>query len=255
MAALRAEAAAAERRLEEERGAHAEARRSFVAREAELEAGLADSAAALTAMQRSLDDRTRRCTQAEQRALSAEQRADALAQDLALQSARCLARKAYISPYAFSLIHSEWVLALPAGSVSVESPATAKNGFCAFLTWKKLNVPVCWCRMESAGSQALPGTQQDAGEVDALRRTIGEQGAALQEAAAQRQAAEDWARRLQQDVDRLSSELHEAGPASDLQRQFREVTAPRSSLLFVLVLAHVTRFGGWYLMPLVHDIF
>lgn len=94
VAALRTEAAAAERRLEEERGAHAEARRSFVAREAELEAGLADSAAALTAMQRSLDDRARRCAQAEQRALSAEQRADALAQDLASQAqltARCAA--------------------------------------------------------------------------------------------------------------------------------------------------------------------
>lgn len=94
MAALRAEAAAAEQRLEEERAAHAEARRSFVAREAELEAGLAESAAALSSMQRSLDDRARRCAAAEQRALSADQRADALARDLASHQAELTARSA-----------------------------------------------------------------------------------------------------------------------------------------------------------------
>ncbi len=92
MAALRAEAAAAEQRLEEERAAHAEARRSFVAREAELEAGLAESAAALSGMQRSLDDRARRCEAAEQRAVSAEQRADALAQSLASHQAELTTR-------------------------------------------------------------------------------------------------------------------------------------------------------------------
>lgn len=110
MAALRAEAAAAERRLDEERAAHAEARRGFVAREAELEAGLADSAAALTAMQRSVDDKNRRAAQAEQRALSAEQRADELARELASQQAQLSARSVAqsISPACSVLGLAHW---------------------------------------------------------------------------------------------------------------------------------------------------
>lgn len=83
-----------------------------------------------------------------------------------------------------------------------------------------------WCRTDGAGSQGVPDPQHDAVEVETLRKALEEQGAALQEAAAQRQAAEERARRLQQDVERLSVELHESGPASDLQRQFREVNVP-----------------------------
>ena len=51
--------------------------RRFVAREAELEASMGESAAALAAMQRSLEDRTRRATAAEERlsALEAEKTA------------------------------------------------------------------------------------------------------------------------------------------------------------------------------------
>jgi len=62
-------------------------------------------------------------------------------------------------------------------------------------------------------------------EVEALSRTVHEQAAALQEASAQRHAAEERAKRLQLEADRLSNELRDTGPASDLQRQFREVPA------------------------------
>ena len=65
LAALRREVAAAEQRVQEERDAHASARSTFVAREAELEANLAEAGAALAAMQRSVDDKSTRCAAAE----------------------------------------------------------------------------------------------------------------------------------------------------------------------------------------------
>lgn len=87
-------------------------------------------------------------------------------------------------------------------------------------------------RGDSAGNQGHLG-QSHAAEVEALSKAVEGQKAAVQEATAQRQAAEDRARRLQQEVDRLSSELQEAGPASDLQRQFREVRHRLSQLSLV----------------------
>lgn len=64
-------------------------------------------------------------------------------------------------------------------------------------------------------------------QLQALRAAFAEQQAALESAIAQRQSSEGLASRLQKEVDRLSAELHETGPASDLQRQFREVCMPR----------------------------
>jgi hypothetical protein len=90
--ALRFEIASAERRLEEERAAHAAARRSFVAREAELEATISESAAALTAMQRALDDRARKCAAAEERAEALEQQNARTSQKLASAESACRAK-------------------------------------------------------------------------------------------------------------------------------------------------------------------
>lgn len=92
MAALRAEIASAEQRLEGERAAHDAARRGFVARESELEATIAESAAALTAMQRSLDDKARRCAAAEEHAQQLEQQNAGLARDMASRQADAQAR-------------------------------------------------------------------------------------------------------------------------------------------------------------------
>jgi septal ring factor EnvC (AmiA/AmiB activator) len=88
LAALRGEVAAAERRLQEERDAHAGARRTFVAREAELEANLSESGAALAAMQRTLGDRGARCAAAEERAAGLQQERDQLAAQLAALQAQ-----------------------------------------------------------------------------------------------------------------------------------------------------------------------
>ena len=81
---------------------------------------------------------------------------------------------------------------------------------------------VVLCRRDIPGNEGDSG-QSQAAEVEVLSKALQGQQAAVQEATAQRQAAEDRASRLQQEVERLSSELQEAGPASDLQRQFREV--------------------------------
>lgn len=82
IAALRDEVATAERRLEEEQSSHADARRRFVAREAELEANASEGAAALTGMQRALEERSRRAAAAEECAAALEAETAALAGSL-----------------------------------------------------------------------------------------------------------------------------------------------------------------------------
>ncbi|KAK9825360.1 hypothetical protein WJX81_003665 [Elliptochloris bilobata] len=90
LAALREEVAAAEARAEEERAVAANARRTAARRETELEAGLAESAQALTGMQRTLDEKSRRLAAAEARAeqaAAAAAAAEAAAAELRAQQA------------------------------------------------------------------------------------------------------------------------------------------------------------------------
>lgn len=92
LAALRGEVVAAERRLQEERDAHANARRTFVAREAELEANLSESGAALAGMQRVLEDKSGRCASAEERMAEVEHERNGLAAKLAAVQAQLASR-------------------------------------------------------------------------------------------------------------------------------------------------------------------
>eukprot|EP00884_Botryococcus_braunii_P015895 jgi/Botrbrau1/298/Bobra.0022s0264.1 len=70
--AMREEVSAVEARLEEERAAHARTRREFTAREQQMEVGVAESASALTEMQRNLSERTRKLDAAEARVTNLE---------------------------------------------------------------------------------------------------------------------------------------------------------------------------------------
>eukprot|EP00897_Mesotaenium_endlicherianum_P010097 jgi/Mesen1/9115/ME000058S08603 len=65
--ALREELAAAERRLEDERGAHAATRQAAVEREVQLEQRMTDGDAALTRMQRFVDERTQKASDLEEK--------------------------------------------------------------------------------------------------------------------------------------------------------------------------------------------
>ncbi len=73
----------------------------------------------------------------------------------------------------------------------------------------------------AALQQQPPAT---AAELVALQKAHKEQSAALQAATQQLSAAQEHNGSLQEEVDRLSSAARESSQASDLQRQFREVT-------------------------------
>jgi predicted nucleic acid-binding Zn-ribbon protein len=62
-------------------------------------------------------------------------------------------------------------------------------------------------------------------ELLSLKKAFAEQRAALEAAVAQRQVAEDSVLQLQEELNRLRTEMQQTGPASDLQRQFREVAS------------------------------
>lgn len=72
------------------------------------------------------------------------------------------------------------------------------------------------------GRQAQAPSPSGAAPAD-WQQVHGEQQAALQAVTAQLQAAQEHNASLQEEVDRLSSEAREAGQASELQRQMREV--------------------------------
>ena len=77
------------------------------------------------------------------------------------------------------------------------------------------------CRQAHAPSPSTAAS--DAAPAD-WRQVQSEQQATLQAVTAQLQAAQEHNASLQEEVDRLSSEVRETGQASELQRQFREVT-------------------------------
>lgn len=81
----------------------------------------------------------------------------------------------------------------------------------------------------SAGAPAAPADWQ---------QVHSEQQATLQAATAQLQAAKAHNASLQEEVDRLSSEVRETGQASELQRQMREVNCSMMLALFMLMRVH-----------------
>lgn len=80
IATLRKEVEVAEATLEEERKAHAAARRASAAREHELDATVADAAASLAEMQRMVDERTSKAAVAEERCRELEHEVETLSQ-------------------------------------------------------------------------------------------------------------------------------------------------------------------------------
>jgi len=86
-ATLRKEIEAAETTLEEERKAHAAARRASALREHELDTSVAEAAASLTSMQRLVEERTAKLTVAEERCRELEHEIDNLGQRIAAAEA------------------------------------------------------------------------------------------------------------------------------------------------------------------------
>ena len=85
---LRKEIEAAEATLEEERKAHAAARRVSATREQELDATVADAAASLAEMQRIVDERTAKAAVVEERCRELEHELDAVSQKVIAAEAR-----------------------------------------------------------------------------------------------------------------------------------------------------------------------
>jgi hypothetical protein len=85
---LRKEIEAAEATLEEERKAHAAARRASAMREQELDSSVAEAAASLTAMQRLVEERTSKAAVAEERCRELEHEVENVGQRLAAAEAR-----------------------------------------------------------------------------------------------------------------------------------------------------------------------
>ena len=94
IATLRKEIEAAESMLEEERKAHAAARRASAQREQELDASVAEAAASLAGMQRALEERSARAAVAEERCHELEVEVEGLGQRLATAEARAGAMEA-----------------------------------------------------------------------------------------------------------------------------------------------------------------
>lgn len=85
---LRKEVEAAEAMLEDERKAHAAARRASAAREQELDSSMAEAATSLAGMQRLIEERTARATAAEERCLSLEAEVESLTRRVAEATTR-----------------------------------------------------------------------------------------------------------------------------------------------------------------------
>jgi Golgin subfamily A member 5 len=90
IATLRKEIEAAESTLEEERKAHAAARRASAVREQELDSSVADAAASLTSMQRIVEERTAKAAVAEEKCRELENEVANLAQKVAAAEARAV---------------------------------------------------------------------------------------------------------------------------------------------------------------------
>jgi hypothetical protein len=91
IATLRKEIEAAEATLEEERKAHATARRASATREQELDSSVAEAAASLTSMQRIVEERTAQATVSEERCRELEHEIEILGQRVAAAEAKAIA--------------------------------------------------------------------------------------------------------------------------------------------------------------------
>lgn len=72
-------------------------------------------------------------------------------------------------------------------------------------------------------NQQPPAACGSAADLAALQKLHSEQSAALQSVTEQLRAAQEYNASLQDEVDRLSSNVVGSSQASDMQRQFREV--------------------------------